>query len=59
MSAFLGYNIAAGGVGRRRDEPKAEQKIVVRSRVPHNNYLEGLFQTVPSSFVLHCWARKS
>ena len=36
-----------GGVGRRRDEPKAEQKIVVRSRVLHNNYLEGLFHTVP------------
>ena len=43
----------AGG-GGRRDEPKAEQKIVVRSRVLRNNCLEGLFHTVPSSFVLHC-----
>ena len=43
-----------GGVGRRRDEPKAEQKIVVRSRVLRNNYLEGFFHTVPISFVLHC-----
>ena len=40
--------------GGWRDEPKDEQKIVVRSRVLRNNYLEGLFHTVPSSFVLHC-----
>ena len=43
-----------GEVGGRRDEPKAEQKIVVRSRVLRTNCLEGLFHTVPSSFVLHC-----
>ena len=42
------------GRGGRRDEPKAEQKIVVRSRVLRNNCLEGLFHTVLSSFVLHC-----
>ena len=40
--------------GGWRDEPKDEQKIVARSRVLCNNYLEGLFHTVPSSFVLHC-----
>lgn len=44
-----------GEVGRLRDEPKAEKKIVARSRVLRNNYLEELFHTVPSSFVLrHC-----
>ena len=43
-----------GEVGGRRDEPKAEQKIVLRSRVLRNYCLEGLFHTVPSSFVLHC-----
>ena len=40
--------------GGWRDEPTDEQKIVARSRVLRNNYLEGLFHTVPSSFVLHC-----
>ena len=43
-----------GEVGRRRDEPKAEQKIVLRSRVVHNNCLEGLFtqsQVLLSSIV--------
>ena len=34
--------------------PKLNKIIVVRSRVLRNNYLEGLFHTVPSSFVLHC-----
>ena len=29
-----------GGVGGRREEPKADQKIVIRSRVLRNNYLE-------------------
>ena len=53
MSAFLATTLL-GGVGERRDEPKAEQKIVLRSRVLRNNCLEGLFHTVPSSFVLHC-----
>ena len=32
-----------GEVEGRRDEPKAKQKIVLRSRVVHNNCLEGLF----------------
>ena len=53
MSAFLATTLL-GEVGERRDEPKAEQKIVLRSRVLRNNCLEGLFHTVPSSFVLHC-----
>ena len=45
--------IVLGGGGH--DEPQAHQKIVMKSRVLHNNYLEGLFfHTVPSSFVLHC-----
>ena len=52
-NGFFGHNIARG-IGGRRDEPKAEQKIVFRSRVLRNNCLEGLFHTVPSSFVLHC-----
>ena len=43
-----------GEVGGRRDEPKAEQKIVLRSRVLRNYCLEGLLRSVPSSFVLHC-----
>ena len=30
---MLGHNIAVGRSGGRRDEPKAEQKIVVRSSV--------------------------
>ena len=53
MSAFLATKLP-GGVGERRDEPKAEQKIILRSRVLRNNCLEGLFYTFPSSFVLHC-----
>ena len=52
---FSGHNIARGsGGGGRRDEPKAAQKVVLRSRVLRNYCLEGLFHTVPSSFVLHC-----
>ena len=57
---LFGHNIAdgdggrEGGGGERLDEPKAEQKIVVRSRVLCNNYLERLFDTVPTSFVHHC-----
>ena len=43
-----------GEVGGQRNEPKAEQNIVRRSRVLCNNCLEGRFHTVPSSFVLHC-----
>ena len=37
--------------------PKPNKKIVLRSRVLRNNCLEGLFHTVPSSFVLHCRSR--
>ena len=55
---LFGHNIADGDGGWERggrlDEPKAEQKIVVRSRVLCNNYLERLFDTVPTSFVQHC-----
>ena len=54
MSAFLDTTLP-GGVGERRDEPKGEQKIFLRSRVLPNNCLEGLFHTVLSSFVLHCY----
>ena len=57
MSAFFGHNIVrgsgGGGGGGRRDEPKADEKIVIKSKVLCNNYLEGIFHTVPSSFVPH------
>ena len=43
-----------GGRVGRRDEPKDEQKIVLRSRILRNYCLEGLFHKVPSSFALHC-----
>ena len=46
MSVFLGTT-SLGGVG-------GEQKIVVRSGVLRNKYLEGLFRAVLGSFVLHC-----
>ena len=61
LSAFFGHNIAreTGGGGRRRDEPKAEQIIVLRSRILRNYCLEGLFHTVPSSFVLHCTCKRT
>ena len=39
-----------GEVGGRRNELKAEQKIVYRSRVLCNNCLEGRFHTVPSKY---------
>ena len=39
-----------GEVGGRRNELKAEQKIVHRSRVLCNNCLEGRFHTVPSKY---------
>ena len=42
MSLFFSHNIAEGS-GGRRDVPKADQKIVVRSRFLCNNYLEGFF----------------
>ena len=32
---------AGGGRGEQRKEPKADQKIVISSRVLCNNYLEG------------------
>ena len=56
LSAFLATTLLGevGGGGRRQEEPKAAQKIVLRSRVLQNDCLEGLFHTVPSSFVLHC-----
>ena len=54
MSGFFWPQHCWGVVRGRRDEPKTEQKIVLRSRVLRNNCLEGLFHTVPSSFVLHC-----
>ena len=61
LSAFLATTlleeVGGGGGGGRWDEPKAEQKIVLRSRILRNYCLEGLFQTVPSSFVLHCRMR--
>ena len=53
LSAFLATTLL-GEVGGRRDEPKAEQKNVLRSRILRNYCLQGLFHTVPSSFVLHC-----
>ena len=58
MSAFLATTLL-GEVGGRRDEPKAEQKIVLRSRVLRNYCLEALFHTVQSSFVLHCTFEKT
>ena len=58
MSAFLTTTLL-GKVGERRDEPKAEQKLVLRSRVLRNNCLEELFHTVPTSFVLHCSTKYS
>ena len=50
---LFGHNFA-GGSGGSTDEPKAEPKMVVRSRVLRNNYLEGLFHRFPSTFFLHC-----
>ena len=41
---FLAASFAGageGGVGGRREKPKVDQKIVIRSRVLCNNYLEG------------------
>ena len=60
MSCFFGHNIAREGAGEGKwgdygMNPKPKKKIVARSRVLRNNYLEELFHTVPSSFVLrHC-----
>ena len=51
MSAFFGHNIARGSGGTNGMNPKPNN---YRSRVLRNNCLEGLFLTVPSSFVLHC-----
>ena len=57
LSAFLATTLLGEVGGGRWDEPKAEQKIVLRSRILRNYCLEGLFHTVPSSFVLHCRMR--
>ena len=46
--------VRGGGARGQHEEPKAHQKNVMKSRVLHNNYLEWLFHTVPSSLVLHC-----
>ena len=54
---FLATTLLGGGGGvggGRQDEPRADQKNVISGRVLRNNYLEGLFHTVPSCFVLHC-----
>ena len=53
MSAFSWPQNCRGVVGEGRDEPKADEKIVIKSRVLCNNYWEGIFHTVPSSFVPH------
>ena len=54
LATFAGGGGGGGGGVGGPDEPKAEQKIVVRSRVLCNIYLERLFDTVSTSFVLHC-----
>ena len=45
ISPFLATSFAGagkgGGRGEQRKEPKADQKIVISSRVLCNNYLEG------------------
>ena len=46
--------LATALLGGGQHEPKADQKIVFRSKVLPNNYMEGLFHTVPSCFVLYC-----
>ena len=53
MSCFFGHNIAREGAGEGKwgdygMNPKPKKKIVARSRVLRNNYLEELFHTVPS-----------
>ena len=41
ISPFLATSFAGGGEGEgRREEPKADQKIVIRSSVLCNNYFE-------------------
>ena len=40
-ASFAGAGGGGGGVGGRREKPKGNQKIVIRSRVLCNNYLEG------------------
>ena len=44
ISPFLATSFAGaggGGVGGRQEGPKADQKIVIRSRVLCNSYLDG------------------
>ena len=53
---YFGHNIA-GEVGGTTGWTQSQTKIVVRSGVLCNNYLEGLFHTVQSSFVLHSRCR--
>ena len=58
---FFSLNVA-GGSGGREDEPKANQKIVVRSRVLCKNYLEGFvtpFQVLLASIVGKQYVRAS
>ena len=51
---FFGHNIARGSGGDDGMNPKPNKKNVLRSRILRNYCLQGLFYTVPSSFVLHC-----
>ena len=54
LSAFFGHNIARGSGGDDGMNPKPNKKNVLRTRILRNYCLQGLFHTVPSSFVLHC-----
>ena len=52
---FFGHNIARGrGGGGTTRWTQSRTKNVLRSRILRNYCLQGLFHTVPSSFVLHC-----
>ena len=58
MSAFFGHNIArgsgGGGGGDGGMNPKANKKLSLEAESYGTYCLEGLFHTVPSSFVLYC-----
>ena len=58
LSAFFFYhNIArgsGGGGGGTTQWTQSRTKNFLRSRILRNYCLQGLFHTVPSSFVLHC-----